>query len=192
LKRFIGAQSIRDDRPRDIVLKDESIPSRGRSRERGPTVGWLCNDPNKRNQMEFAVNEAASPSLSTAPQRLRAKVPVPVRAAQAIMLLPLGALVVFGAIYFGFIHQLDNQTFWSYAVGTWALAQGVLSVYLAIKLSSGREIFRKAAFWVIGAHVLFGIVKLVFWQETEALSFVGFDLAVIALLSLRRTRAFFQ
>jgi len=141
--------------------------------------------------MEFAVNQTAPPPLSAAPQSLRTKVPMPVRAAQAIMLLPLGALVVFGAIYFGFIHQLENQTFWSYTIGTWALIQGVLSVYVAIKLSSGREIFRKAAIWVIGAHVLFGIVKVVFWQETEALSFVGFDIAVIALLSISRTRAFF-
>jgi hypothetical protein len=108
-----------------------------------------------------------------------------------MMLLPLGALVVFGSIYFGFIHQLDNQTFWSYAIGSWALVQGVLSIYLAIKLSSGREIFRKAACWVIGAHVLFGVIKVVFWQETEAVPFIGFDLAVIALLSMRRTRAFF-
>ncbi|MGH2958631.1 MAG: hypothetical protein ACRDKE_03435 [Solirubrobacterales bacterium] len=141
--------------------------------------------------MEFAVNQSAPPQLSAAPQNLGTKVPMPVRAAQAIMLLPLGALVVFGAIYFGFINPLESQTFWSYTVGIWALAQGVLSVYLASKLNSGREIFRKAACWVIGAHVLFGIVKVIFWQETEALSFVGFDLAVIALLSIRRTRAFF-
>jgi hypothetical protein len=113
--------------------------------------------------------------------------PIAIRVAQAILFFPLGLLVVFGGFYFGFIHQIEVMHVGEYAVGVWAIVQGGLAIFTAIKLGSGRQFYRTLATFLMCGHLLFGVVKLVFWQETAAIPFMTLDVVVLALLARAST-----
>jgi hypothetical protein len=115
------------------------------------------------------------------------RTPISIRVAQVIMLFPLGLLVVFGGFYFGFIHQIEVMGVGEYAVGVWAIVQGGLAIFTAIKLGSGRPFYRTLATFLMCGHLLFGVVKLVFWQETAAIPFMTLDAIVLALLARAST-----
>jgi hypothetical protein len=116
-------------------------------------------------------------------------VPTAIRVAQAIMLFPLGLLVVFGGTYFGFIHQIEVMHVGEYAVAVWAIAQGLLAIFTAIMLGTGRQFYRTLATVLMCGHLLFGVVKLVVWQETAAIPFMVLDAVVLALLARASTGA---
>ena len=84
-------------------------------------------------------------TLDIAATRPAARVPIAVRAAQLLLLVPLGALVVFGSIYFSVIEPQRDPGAVDWLVGAWALALGLGNVAVGFTLSSGRPIFHGAA-----------------------------------------------
>ncbi len=111
------------------------------------------------------------------------------RVAQVLMIGPLGALVIFGSVYFGLIAPTE-ATFSAYdwLVGSWAFAMGVTSIVLGSRLVSGGDRVRRAALGLVALHVVFGVVKIVFYAEAEAATFMAVDAIVIAILARARTQ----
>jgi hypothetical protein len=119
------------------------------------------------------------------------RAPVSLRAAQILMLL-LGAVVTFGAIYFSAFVPADvaerADSLGDWLVGAWALATGLGFLYLGARLTGPDACVRSAARWLLVAHVVFGLVKLFAYSEAEAMTFVVVDLLVLGLLSTRAAR----
>ena len=111
------------------------------------------------------------------------------RIAQVLMIGPLGALVVFGSIYFSVIAPTeDHYSALDWSVGAWAFAMGVSSIVLGSRLVSGGARVRRAAMALVGLHVLFGVAKLTVYAEAEAATFMAVDAIVLGVLA-RTTRA---
>ncbi|MFT4048360.1 MAG: hypothetical protein QM648_00810 [Solirubrobacterales bacterium] len=120
------------------------------------------------------MNQTNTPKSQ--PARIR------LRVAQVIMVLPLGAVVLFGAIIFGFVSPTEPMGTAEYAVCVWAIAQGLLAVYFGIRLVSGPPSFRTFAVLLMACHFLFGVVKLAFWQESAAVPFMVLDVVAAGLI----------
>ena len=103
------------------------------------------------------------------------------RTSQALLAL-MGAVVCFGSIYFSAIAPPVDVDTLGWAVGAWALAMAVAMLAAAVRLPSG-ERARVFAIRLLALHAVFGIVKIVGYDEAEAGLFIGFDLALIALLA---------
>lgn len=110
-----------------------------------------------------------------------------VRLAQVLMIGPLGAIVIFGSIYFSVVAPPERVDGLDWVVGAWALASGAASIVLGLRLAGGGERVWRAAVALIALHVVFGLIKVVAYAEGEALTFVGVDLVVLALLARLRT-----
>ncbi|HEU4657186.1 MAG TPA: hypothetical protein VFR97_06655 [Capillimicrobium sp.] len=121
------------------------------------------------------------------------RVPAVLRAAQVLLLL-LGAVTTFGAIYFCFfvpadvLDRPDSVSDW--LVGAWALTIGLSALYLGARLTGPDTRIRRAARWLLAIHIVFGIVKLTVYSEQEALTFVAVDAVVLGLLSTRAARGY--
>lgn len=121
----------------------------------------------------------------------RVRVPAVLRAAQVVLLL-LGGVVTFGAIYFSIFVPADvaepADSLGDWLVGAWALATGLGFLYLGARLTGPDARVRRAARGLLALHVVFGLVKLVAYGEQEALPFVAVDLVALALLGTRAAR----
>ena len=122
--------------------------------------------------------------------RPAARVPNAVRAAQLLLLAPLGALVVSGSIDFSVIEPPRDPGTVDWLVGAWALALGLGNIFVGSKLSSGRPVFRRAALTLVACHLMFGVVKVVGYGESEAATFLLLDALAIGLLSTGAVRHF--
>lgn len=106
------------------------------------------------------------------------------RIAQVLMIGPLGALVIFGSVYFGLIAPTEEtMSAFDWFVGSWAFVMGIASIVLGSRLVTGDDGVRRAALGLVALHAVFGVVKIVFYAETEALTFMAVDAIVIGLLA---------
>ncbi len=106
---------------------------------------------------------------------------VTLRTSQALLAL-LGAVVCFGSIYFSAIAPPVDVDATGWAVGAWALAMALAMLVAAVRLPTG-ERARRFAIRLLALHFVFGLVKIIGYDEPEALLFMGFDVALIALLA---------
>ena len=111
------------------------------------------------------------------------RVPLAVRATQVLMTGPLGALVVFGSIYFSVIAPEENVAGVDWLVGAWALAWGVANLYVGLRLAA-RPALRRTAIALVACHLVFGLVKVVGYDEAEAATFMAVDVVALLLLVL--------
>lgn len=111
------------------------------------------------------------------------------RIAQVLLIGPLGALVVFGSVYFGLIAPTeDSYSVLDWSVGAWAFVMGVTSMVLGSRLRSGGPRVQRAAMALVALHIVFGVVKLTVYSEAEAATFMAVDAIVLGLLA-RTSRA---
>ncbi|HEX8105966.1 MAG TPA: hypothetical protein VF533_25335 [Solirubrobacteraceae bacterium] len=111
------------------------------------------------------------------------------RVAQALMIGPLGALVIFGSLYFGVIAPEETMDAVDWLVGAWAFTMGVASVVLATRLASGGARVVRLAMGLVALHVAFGVVKLAVYQESAAFTFMAVDVVLLAILARVRAPA---
>jgi hypothetical protein len=116
--------------------------------------------------------------------------PAPLRAGRALLGL-MGAVVVYGSIYFSAVNPPVEVDAIGWAVGAWALAMGVAFVVTAVRLGRGGEPVRRFAVRLLALHFVFGIVKVVGYDEPEAGTFMAVDALLIALLSRPAVRRWF-
>ena len=94
-------------------------------------------------------------------------------------------LVCFGSIYFGVIAPAVENGALDYAVGAWAFAMALAMLVTAVRLPAGDRV-RVFALRLLALHFVFGIVKVVGYDEPEAGLFMAFDLVLIALIAWTR------
>jgi hypothetical protein len=117
--------------------------------------------------------------------------PAALRVTQAMLAL-LGAVVMFGSIYFSAIAPPVEVEAVDWAVGGWAFAMAVAFLALAARLGGGEPAVRRLAMRLLALHVVFGAVKVVGYDEPEAATFVAVDVLLLGLLSLPAVRRYFS
>jgi hypothetical protein len=103
------------------------------------------------------------------------------RTSQALLAL-MGAVVCFGSIYFSAVAPPVHVDALGWAVGAWAFAMALAMLAAAVRLPSGGRV-RAFAIRLLALHFVFGIVKVVGYDEPEAGLFMAFDLLLIGLLA---------
>ena len=103
------------------------------------------------------------------------------RTSQALLAL-MGAVVCFGSIYFGAIAPVGENDALDWGVGAWAFAMALAMLVCAVRLPA-RDRVRVFAIRLLALHFVFGIVKVVGYDEPEAGLFMAFDVVLIGLLA---------
>lgn len=101
-----------------------------------------------------------------------------------ILLGLLGVVIVFSSIYFTFFASVEDGGVSGpvdWVVAAWALAMGLGMGAVAVRLGAPGTM--RIAVGLVLAHVVFGLVKLVGYGETEALGLFGVDLVILAVLA---------
>jgi hypothetical protein len=96
-----------------------------------------------------------------------------------VLLGLMGAVVMFGSLYFSTAGAPDGIDAVGYLVGAWAFAMAL--AFLADAARPGA--------WLrplLVLHFVFGIVKLVGYDESAAIPFMSVDMLLLAMLSRRR------
>ena len=120
---------------------------------------------------------------ATAGSQPRARSTVALWAARLLLGL-LGASIVFASIYFSFFASaqeggVSGAVDW--VIAAWALAMGLGMVGVAFRLGAPGTM--RMAYGLVLAHVVFGVVKLVGYGETEAVGIFAADLLILAVLA---------
>ena len=105
---------------------------------------------------------------------------IPLRTAQALLAL-MGAVVMFGSIYFGVVEPTQSLGAIDWAVGAWAFAMAVAMLAAAPRLRDASV--RRLTLVLLAVHFVFGAVKVVGYDEAEAATFMAADVALIALIA---------
>lgn len=97
-----------------------------------------------------------------------------------------GAAVLFGAVYFTFFAtaaegQVSGVVDWLIAVWAMAIAVGYLVAAVRATHASPRMVGFAVA--IVAIHIVFGLVKLVGYGETESVPFFAVDLVILGLLA---------
>lgn len=109
-----------------------------------------------------------------------------------VLLLLMGLATTGGATYFTFFASPEQGGVSApvdWVLGAWALTMGVGFVLAAVRLRppvSARAL--RLTVGLIVAHVVFSVVKIVGYSETEAVTFLAVDVVVLALLAASRRR----
>lgn len=105
--------------------------------------------------------------------------------ATRILLALMGVMLIYASIYFTFFASpeeggVSEPVDW--VLAGWALAMGAGFVAVGVRLGSPRTL--RIAAGLLLAHIVFGLIKLVGYDETEALGLFVVDLILLALLAL--------
>jgi hypothetical protein len=130
-------------------------------------------------------------AMTTTTLSLTPRPPASVRAVQALLAL-LGAVVMFGSIYFSAIEPPQEVDAVGWAVGAWAFAMAVAALAVATRLGRPDPAVRRFAIRLLALHFVFGVVKIAGYDEPEAATFMAVDVLLIGLLSTRGARRFFR
>jgi hypothetical protein len=116
--------------------------------------------------------------------------PATLRLVQGLLAV-LGAVVMFGSIYFSAIAPPQDVDALGWAVAAWAFAMAVAALAVAPRLGRRDPAARRFAMRLLALHLVFGAVKVVGYDELEAATFMAVDLLLLGLLSTRAVRRYF-
>lgn len=111
--------------------------------------------------------------------------------AARILLGALGVTGIPAVLYFAFFAAPEDGGVVSavdWAVGAWAMAVFVGYLVVAVRLGPGRPGVHRLAIGLVLSHLVFGLVKLLGYGETESWLIGAFDVAALVLLALARPR----
>ena len=123
------------------------------------------------------------------PARTPAAVPVPVLWAARVLLGLLGVALLAGAAYFTFFAAPEDGGVAGpidWVVAVWAMVTAVGLLVAAVQLGNGTRRTLGIARAFLVSHLVFGLVKVVFYAEPESASFIVVDLLLLGLLAIRR------
>lgn len=115
-------------------------------------------------------------------------VPWPVRAAQALLIAPLGVFQGAAATVFSLTMPMAGA---DYLVGTWAVLMSLADVVAGVRLSTGLRRWLRVSLVLLGAQIAFALVKLLVYHESASFVFLAFIAATLACLAATRARRFF-
>lgn len=105
-----------------------------------------------------------------------------IRATRFLLVGPLGLLVVCGVLLFTVIAPTEPLSAADWLVAAIGLALGLASILVGVRLGHATPELRRTASGIVGAHMAFSVMKLIAYDELEALAFLA--LATLALVAL--------
>ena len=114
-----------------------------------------------------------------APLQLPAHVPLAIRGAQALFLIPLGFLQLAAAIIFSITDGVKGG---QYAIGAWALTMATAGTLLAPRLGRHDRRIRRLALTLLALQTAFSTVKLTIYHESASFVFFAIIATALALL----------
>ena len=116
------------------------------------------------------------------------RMPHSVRAAQLLLLVPLGAFQLIASIAFSLIIPMSGK---DYLVAIWAPVMAGLCVAVALRFGRGTPRVLGIALGLLAAQTAFSLVKLLVYGESAALVFLALTAACAGLLALPASRRHF-
>ena len=101
------------------------------------------------------------------------------RTSQALLAL-MGAVVLFGSVYFSTVGAPEDIDAVGYLVGAWAFAMALGFLVGAVRPGPWLR-------GLVALHLVFGVVKLLGYDESAATPFMAVDVLLLWLLSRRPT-----
>jgi hypothetical protein len=132
------------------------------------------------------MTSLSSPSRAARPA---VAVPTPVLWIARVLLGLLGTVLLASAVYFTFFAPPEEggvTTPVDWAVAVWAMVTAVGFLVVAVLLGNGTRRTLVIARALLVSHLVFGLVKVVFYAEPESATFIAVDLLLLALLAIRR------
>jgi peptidoglycan/LPS O-acetylase OafA/YrhL len=130
----------------------------------------------------------ATTELRPAPRTGR--MPAAVRAAQAVLLLPMGLLQVVAVPAFSVSLGLHTARDW--AVATLGFLMAIGTVAVALRLGRREPRMLRAALGVLAVQTLFSAIKLIAYHEQAALVFLALTGLAAGLVALPASRTWFR
>ncbi|NEK57552.1 hypothetical protein GCU56_06665 [Geodermatophilus sabuli] len=129
--------------------------------------------------------------MTTTAVRTPARTPVALTVARGVLGL-FGAVKLAGTAYFTFVASAeaggDPQGAVDWLVVAWSTALAVSFLVAAVRLGSGGGRALAVLAGVLVVDIVFSGVKLLAYDEPEAVGFMAVDLLLLALLAAVRTR----
>lgn len=96
----------------------------------------------------------------------------------------VGVVGLVGTVYFSLIASpaeggVDGAADWF--VAAWSLSLAVGYLVAAVRLGDGARTSRRLALGLVLVHIVFNVVKLVGYDETEVVTFMAADLVILGL-----------
>jgi hypothetical protein len=120
---------------------------------------------------------------------VRRRVPVAVRGAQLLLLVPLGAFQFVATIVFSIMLPLAGK---DYIAVIWAPIMAAACVVTALRLGRGSTRTLRTALALLAAQTAFGLLKLIAFGESAALVFLAITAVCAGLLALPVSRRHFH
>jgi hypothetical protein len=117
------------------------------------------------------------------------RVPLAVRGAQALLLLPLGLVQLVATIAFSISLGLHGAGDWSVAI--WCPIMASACITTGVQLGRRRPVLLRVTLGLLAAQAAFSTVKLAVYHEAASLVFFAFIAAAAALLALPASRRHF-
>jgi hypothetical protein len=130
----------------------------------------------------MTTDYTASPTVS------RERVPVAVRGAQLLFLVPLGALQLVACLVFTITLPLTGA---EYLVSGWAIVMSTAGIAIGLRLGRGGAWTLRVGLALLAAQTAFSVLKLTVYGESTSYVFFGFIAACAALLALPASRGHF-
>ena len=127
---------------------------------------------------------------ATSPTAARRRVPLSVRGAQLMFLVPLGTFQLAASTYFLTTLGVDGPL--DVLVGAWAVAMSAAGAVTGLVLGRGRLRTLRVALGLLAAQTAFGTIKLTVYGESASFVFFGFVVVAAALLALPASRRHFR
>jgi hypothetical protein len=109
-----------------------------------------------------------------------------------VLLILAGLVTLAGAVFFTFFATPEEggvSTGADWAVAVWSLLLSIGYIAAGVLLRAGRDKVLWFAVALVLLHLVFGLVKLIGYQEYESLPFFAIDIAIlVSLLLSRRSR----
>lgn len=128
-------------------------------------------------------------TTEVAPSHATNRVPVTVRAAQVLLLLPLGMLQFVAATAFIIADGVHGPR--DCIVAAWVLVMAPCSAVLALRLGRPQARLLQVSLLLLAAQSAFSVVKLAVYHESASLVFFAFIAACVGLLVLPASRRHF-
>ncbi|GGM48372.1 hypothetical protein ACFFX1_45175 [Dactylosporangium sucinum] len=125
---------------------------------------------------------------TVAPVATRKRVPVAVRIAQFVLLVPLGAFQLVASVAFSLTMPMSGR---DYAVAAWAVLMSLACVVTGLRLGRGGRALR-GALGLLAAQTAFSLVKLTVFGESASLVFLAVVAVGAGLLALPASRQHFR
>ncbi|MGW5237698.1 hypothetical protein ACWEOW_02055 [Monashia sp. NPDC004114] len=120
---------------------------------------------------------------------IRSRMPRSVRAAQLLLLVPLGAFQLVATIAFSLTIPMSGK---DYVVAVWAPIMASMCIVIALRFGRGTPRVLAVALGLLAAQTAFSLVKLVVYGESPALVFLAMTAACAGLLALPASRGHFR